>query len=227
MAARALGFQGYGRLASQTAKAMRQVDKDLELVVCGSSGSGMPTFGTWERTVLEHSYDDVDYISCHAYYQERDGDLASFLASGVDMDRFIESVVATADHVRALVRSDKRIQISFDEWNVWYMGAEEPGTITGDEWPEVQHRLENVYSVKDAVVVGGLLISLLRHADRVTAASLAQLVNAFAPIDGPRRAAWQQTVLPFATTSRLARGSRSAYGSTFPTTTAVYGDVRS
>ncbi len=218
----------YGRLASQTAKAMRQIDKDLELVVCGSSGSGMPTFGTWERTVLEHSYDDVDYISCHAYYQERDGDLASFLASGVDMDRFIESVVATADHVRALVRSDKRIQISFDEWNVWYMGAEEPGTITGDEWPEVQHRLENVYSVKDAVVVGGLLISLLRHADRVTAASLAQLVNAIAPImTAPGGPAWRQTTFfPFATTSRLARGVSLDVRVDVPTTTtAVYGDV--
>ena len=34
----------------------------------------------------------------------------------------------------------------------------------------------------DAVVVGNLLISLLKHADRVTSASLAQLVNVIAPI---------------------------------------------
>ena len=52
--------------------------------------------------VLSHSYDDVDYISCHAYYEEKGGDTASFLASGVDMDRFIEEVVATADHVKAV-----------------------------------------------------------------------------------------------------------------------------
>ena len=218
----------YGRLASQTAKALRQVDRDLELVVCGSSGSGMPTFGTWEREVLDACYEDVDHISCHAYYQERDGDLASFLASGVDMDRFIESVVATADHVRALKRTDKRIDISFDEWNVWYMGAEEPGTLTGDDWPTVQHRLENVYSVADAVVVGGLLISLLRHADRVTAASLAQLVNAIAPImTAPGGPAWRQTTFfPFAITSRLARGTSLDVRVDVPTTTtAVYGDV--
>ena len=218
----------YGRLASQTAKAMRQVDKDLELVVCGSSGSGMPTFGEWERTVLQHTYEDVSHISCHAYYQERDGDTASFLASGVDMDRFIESVVATADHVRALVRSEKRIQISFDEWNVWYMDGEEPGTLDGAEWPEVQHRLENVYSVTDAVVVGGLLISLLRHADRVTSASLAQLVNAIAPImTAPGGPAWRQTTFfPFALTSHLARGaSLDVRVDVASTTTAVYGDV--
>ncbi len=91
----------YGRLAAETARAMRQFDKDLELVACGSSGRVMPTFGAWEATVLEHTYDVVDYISAHAYYQLHGDDRASFLASSVDMDRFIEQVVATADHVGA------------------------------------------------------------------------------------------------------------------------------
>ena len=101
---------------------MRQVDPALELVVCGSSSAHMPTFGEWERVVLQHTYDDVDYISCHAYYEEHDGDLGSFLASAVDMDRFIETVVATADHVKAGSRAaTKTINISFDEWNVWYI----------------------------------------------------------------------------------------------------------
>ena len=82
----------------------------------------MPTFGEWERVVLTHTYDDVDYISCHAYYEEKDGDLGSFLASAVDMDRFIETVVATADHVKAReAAATKTINISFDEWNVWYL----------------------------------------------------------------------------------------------------------
>jgi alpha-N-arabinofuranosidase len=69
--------EDYGKIASQVAKAMRQMDPDLDLVVCGSSSRSMPTFGTWERVVLEHSYDDVDFISCHAYYEERDGDEAA------------------------------------------------------------------------------------------------------------------------------------------------------
>lgn len=111
----------YGKLASRTAKAMRQIDPDIDLVACGSSGRGMPTFGAWEREVLEQTYDDVDYISCHAYYEEKDGDLVSFLSSGIDMDQFIRSVVETADHVKAARKSDKTIEISFDEWNVWYI----------------------------------------------------------------------------------------------------------
>ena len=200
----------YGKRASQTAKAMRQVDPDLELVVCGSSSAQMPTFGAWERTVLEHTYDDVDYISCHAYYEEKNGDLASFLASAVNMDRFIESVVATADHVKAVRGSDKTINISFDEWNVWYIDRyHATDKVTDrDEWPEAPRILEDVYSVADAVVFGNLMISLLRHADRVTSASLAQLVNVIAPImTEPEGPAWRQTTFfPFAETSRLARG---------------------
>ena len=91
----------YGRLAAETARAMRQFDDDLELVACGSSGRAMPTFGAWEATVLEHTYDVVDFVSAHAYYQLEDDDVASFLASSVDMDLFIREVVATADHVGA------------------------------------------------------------------------------------------------------------------------------
>lgn len=199
----------YGKLAARTAKAMRQLDPDLELVVCGSSAASMPTFGEWERVVLGHAYDDVDYISCHAYYEEKDGDLGSFLASATDMDRFIEAVVATADHVKAVRRSPRTINLSFDEWNVWYLSrvpADLPRRI--DDWPLAPPLSEEPYTVADGVVVGSLLMSLLRHADRVTSASLAQLVNVIAPIAAePGGPAWRKpTFFPFATTSRLARG---------------------
>ena len=190
----------------------------------------MPTFGEWERTVLQHTYEDVDYISCHAYYQEHDGDTASFLASAVDMDRFIDSVVQTADHVRAVKRSEKQINISFDEWNVWYLTRFDDEDKIQDvaEWPVAPRLLEDVYSVLDAVVFGNLMISLLKHADRVTSASLAQLVNVIAPImTEPGGIAWRQTTFfPFAITSRLARGEALVVTLDVPTyATARYGEV--
>ncbi|MDT0116981.1 alpha-N-arabinofuranosidase [Microbacterium sp. PRF11] len=219
----------YGKLAARTAKGMRQLDPSIELVVCGSSGRAMPTFGDWERVVLEHTYDDVDMISCHAYYQEHDGDAASFLASAVDMDRFIEAVVATADAVGAARGSTKRIDISFDEWNIWYIDrvdAVKPTAI--DDWPVAPRLLEDVYSVQDAVVFGSLLISLLAHSDRVASASLAQLVNVIAPImTEPGGPAWRQTTFfPFALTSRLARGAAVRVSVETPMIdTATYGAV--
>ena len=168
----------------------------------------MPTFGSWERIVLEETYDEVDLISAHAYYYEDEGDLGSFLASAVNMDSFIEGVAATADAVRTAKKRDKRIAISFDEWNVWYQQRVESKVPEGDDWPVAPRLLEDRYNVADAVVVGNLLISLLRHTDRVHSASLAQLVNVIAPImTEPGGPAWRQTTFhPFALTSRHARG---------------------
>jgi alpha-N-arabinofuranosidase len=217
----------YGRLAAETARALRGADPGVELVACGSSGSSMPTFGAWESEVLELAYDVVDYISAHAYYEPLNGDMASFLASAVDMDHFVDSVVATADSVGARLKSDKRMMISFDEWNVWYLSvhqAKPPET----GWPVAPRVIEDTYNVADAVVVGSLLISLLRHSDRVTAACQAQLVNVIAPIrTEPAGPAWRQTTFhPFALTSRLARGDVLRVEIDAPTyETARFGEV--
>ncbi len=198
----------YGKLAAEAGKAMKLVDPSISLVVCGSSSMEIPTFGEWERIVLSYTYDLVDHISMHAYYQELDGDRASFLASGTSMDRFIDRVVASADAVGAERRSDKKITISFDEWNVWYL-SRFPGEQNLPIQRDAPRIIEDVYSGLDAVVVGDLLLTLLNHADRVPVACLAQLVNVIAPImTAPGGEAWRQpTFYPFATTARLARGT--------------------
>ncbi len=196
----------YARLAEETARAMKRYDPTLQLVACGSSNRQMPTFGSWERTVLESCFEHVDLISAHAYYEPVDGDIDSYLASGEDMHRFIAAVVATADHVAAVKQSAKRINVSFDEWNVWFQNA-----FDGESSLEIRQApalIEDVYDVTDAVVVGSLLITLMQHTDRVAVACQAQLVNIIAPIlTEPGGAAWRQTIFhPFAVTARYARG---------------------
>lgn len=74
----------YARLANETAKAMKILDPGIELVACGSSNLWMPTFGDWERTVLEECYDSVDYISMHQYFGNPENNSADFLASSVE-----------------------------------------------------------------------------------------------------------------------------------------------
>lgn len=217
----------YGRLAAETARAMRQFDSELELVACGSSGRSMPTFGEWEATVLEHTYDVVDFVSAHAYYELDGDDIASFLASSVDMDLFIREVIATADHVGAKLSSPKRINIAFDEWNVWYLREMQRSGMPED-WTVAPRLSEDAYTALDAVVVGSLLITLLKHGDRVTAACQAQLVNTISSIraepDGP---AWRQSIFhPFALTSRHARGQVLDLRVDAPTlVTAKHGEV--
>ena len=196
----------YGRLASQTARAMRKIDPSIELIACGSSNPQMPTFGEWEATVLEHAYDDVDYISLHAYFERGQDDLPTFLASGLEVDRFIEGVVSTVDHVAARKRAKKRINLSFDEWNLWRESdyAGHPNV----PWDEAPRLIEETYDNEDAVVFASLMMSILRHADRVKIACLAQLVNVIAPIRAESSSnAWRQTIFfPFALMARHARG---------------------
>ncbi|NUS15337.1 MAG: alpha-N-arabinofuranosidase [Streptomyces sp.] len=196
----------YGRLAAETAKAMRRIDPEVELVACGSSNERMPTFGSWEQQVLDEAYDVVDYISLHAYFEQHGDDRTGFLASAQVMDSFIEGVVATCDHIAAKKRSRRRLMLSFDEWNLWYESR-----FAGQDnldWSRAPRLIEDEYTVEDAVVLGNLLMSLLRHSDRVAIACLAQLVNVIAPIrTEPDTGAWRQTIFhPFALTARHARG---------------------
>ena len=169
----------------------------------------MPTFGSWEARCSTQCYDEVDYVSLHVYYAESDGDTESYLAAAVDMDHFIESVIATADAVRARGRHDKTINLSFDEWNVT-QPRERGGDDLAEQTPWTFHpRLgESEYDVTDAVVVGTMLNSLLRHGDRVTVGCQAQLVNVLGLIRREEGGeAWKQTIAyPFEQMRRLARG---------------------
>lgn len=197
----------YGRLAAETAKAMRMVDPTVELVACGSSHNQMPTFGSWERTVLEHAYEHVDYLSLHAYYRRNDDDLIGYLASADAMDEFIKGVVATCDQVAAERRHKRPMMLSFDEWNVEHRSFIPAEDHVG--WTRAPHIAEDSYTPNDAVAVGNLLISLLRNSDRVSIACQAILVNVIAPIRTETGgSAWRQaTYYPFALTARLARGN--------------------
>lgn len=171
-----LDADDYGKKARETAKMMKGVDSSIELVVCGSSTTEIPTYPSWDRTVLEYTYDYVDFLSLHRYY-ENFGNDDDFLASHVDMDRFIKSVCSTADYVKTLKRSNKTMNLSFDEWNIWYASQQED-----HPWMTAPKILENKYSLLDALVVGGLGITLLNNCDRVKISCLAQLVNVIAPI---------------------------------------------
>lgn len=196
----------YGRLAEETAKAMKLVDDSIELVLCGSSSSKMPTFGEWEYTVLEHAYEYVDYLSLHMYWGNHENDLENYLAKSLEMDQFIKDVVAICDAVKAKNGSDKTINLSFDEWNVWYHSNKADDKM--EPWQVAPPLLEDIYNFEDALLVGTLLITLLKNSDRVKIACLAQLVNVIAPImtikDGK---AWKQPIFyPFMQVSNFGRG---------------------
>ncbi len=195
----------YGRVANEAAKMMKWVDGSIETVLCGSSSRYMNTFGEWEQKTLEIAYDNVDYVSLHQYYDNHRQDTASFLAKNLDLDDFIYSVICVCDYVKAKKRTKKQINLSFDEWNVWYHSNGAPV----ERWSTAPNQLEDIYNFEDALVAACMLITLLRHADRVKIACLAQLVNVIAPIfTKTGGGAFRQTIFyPFAAMSKYARGN--------------------
>ncbi len=199
----------YGEKAADAGRQMRYVDPALKLIACGSSGPTMPTYLEWDREVLEQCYDYVDAISLHRYFDntsETGGDSAKFLALNLSMERQIAEVAAVCDYVQGRKRSPKKLWLSFDEWNVWYRARSGPAMDGGRK--EAPHLLEEVYNLEDALLVGGLINSLLRNSNRVRVACLAQLVNVIAPIMTNSTGFYRQTIYyPYSWALQYARGA--------------------
>ena len=197
----------YGRIAHETAKLMKWADPSIELVACGSSYKEMPTFGSWERMVLRHCWEDVDYLSLHQYYKNLDEDIMSFLACSEEMDSFIKEVAQICREIKSELKSEKEVHLSFDEWNVWYHFQKD--REMPEKWTFPRQIEEEEYDFADALLVGSMLTTLINNADTVKIACLAQLVNVIAPImTEPGGNAWTQTIYwPFLYTSMFGRGS--------------------
>ena len=167
----------YAIQAQQAAKMMKDTDRSIELVACGSCGIGMTTYMDWDRRVLEHMGDLAAYISLHRYVANREANTPDYLAVTNSIDRQIEEMDAVCRFVQARNRSQKRAYLCFDEWNVWYRNQQMDGA--GKHAP---HLIEEVYNLEDALVVAGFLNAFIRHADVVRIANLAQIVNVIAPL---------------------------------------------
>ncbi|HUT56674.1 MAG TPA: alpha-L-arabinofuranosidase C-terminal domain-containing protein [Phycisphaerae bacterium] len=167
----------YAIRAQQAGKMMKDVDKGIELVACGSCGVGMPTYMEWDETVLSYMGDLADYVSLHRYVGNKADDTADFLAITNSIDRQIEEMDAACRFAAAKGRSRKRAQLCFDEWNVHYKASYDhpAGTFA-------PHLIEEIYNLEDALVVAGFLHSFVRHADVLKIANIAQIVNVIAPV---------------------------------------------
>jgi alpha-N-arabinofuranosidase len=167
----------YAIRAQQAAKMMKDCDRTIETVACGSCTTGLPTYMEWDRQVLEYLGDLADYVSLHRYVGNPGDDTPDYLAVTASIDRQIEDMDAVCRYVQARRKSARRAYLCFDEWNVWY--RERGGDGRAKRAP---HLIEEVYNLEDALVVAGFLNSFIRHADVVKIANLAQIVNAIAPL---------------------------------------------
>ncbi|HUJ31035.1 MAG TPA: alpha-L-arabinofuranosidase C-terminal domain-containing protein [Candidatus Acidoferrum sp.] len=155
----------YAELALEFAKMMRWIDPDIKLIACGGNNS------EWDRQLLERVGEVADYISLHHYGGNLDTakemDDASHLERQV---RILEAVITSTP-----IRGEKKepVKIAADEWNIWFRSWFKRGE---------NHKLEEIYNLRDALWVGTALNIFHRHCNAVKLANLAQLVNVIAPI---------------------------------------------
>jgi alpha-N-arabinofuranosidase len=192
----------YGKKAREAAKMMRMQDPTIELVLCGSSHSDMPTFPEWDRVALEHCYDQVNYHSMHYYATNYDNDTRSYLALSAEFERFVDTLSGVLHYVKAKTRSKRDVYLSWDEWNVWYKDRSGDGG-----WSEAPHLSEEVYNLEDALVVAQWMNVFLRRSDVLKVACLAQIVNVISPLTTTRDSLLKHTTYyPIALFNRLAQG---------------------
>jgi alpha-N-arabinofuranosidase len=196
----------YARIARETGKVLKLIDPSYSVTVSGSSLRRLKTFPYWDSVVLEEVYGYVENVSIHAYYGNKSDDTPNFLAKTFEMNDFIRSAVATCDFVKAKLRTNKKLNLSIDEWNVWYHTHDDDRHK--DPWKRAPHLLEEDYTFEDAVMVGCMLITLINNADRVKQACISQLVNAISPImTEDNGSVWRQTTFyPFLHASNYGRG---------------------
>ena len=123
----------------------------------------------------------------------------------LDMERQIHEIAAVCDYVQGVLKSPKRLWLSFDEWNVWYRAR--GGLFANGQRQFAPKLLEEVYNLEDALLVGGFVNTLLRQSERVRVGCLAQIVNVIAPLMTNENSVLRQTIYyPYAWALKYARG---------------------
>ncbi len=162
----------YGNKALEAAKMMKWQDPSIKTVLCGSSSDKMPTYPDWDRIALEIAWEHMDYHSMHYYVGNHEDDTASYLASAVAFEHFVDTLEGTLRYVKAKRRSKHNVYLSWDEWQVWYKGDPLQGN-----WTEAPHLAEEIYNLEDALVVAQWLNVFLRKSHVLKIACVAQVVN--------------------------------------------------
>ena len=167
--------QEYARAFTEFGKVMKWVDPGIKLIAS--------TVSTWEgewvertQLLLEQAPDLIDYLALHWYVGNPDNDFTNYMAVSELLEERLSSFEGLVKAVR-LQRGIKRpVHLAVDEWNVWYRTHPRYGADTS------KSKLEEIYTLEDALVAAIQLNTFIRHARSVKMANLAQIVNVIAPV---------------------------------------------
>ncbi len=180
--------RGYGVLSHEASKLMKFIDPKIETAVCVSSSPFLSHYPEWDRIVLEECYESVDYISMHHYHSSPVGNIPGLLAGFQAYEEYIRTETGLCDYVRSKLRLKRTMMLSFDEYGAMMRPAGKPTFGMNGRMPEqtfyrfdpertyIRHdpddwsrrmRPRAMGEMAQALGNMGVLLTLLRHADRV------------------------------------------------------------
>lgn len=185
-----LNAEDYTKKAREAAKLMRLTDPGIKLVAAGSSNyrpGADPD--EWNRAVLTELRDVIDYIALHIYVGNPEDNYYNFMSTPLVMEERTKLVKwMINEQMQKANRGDREpIYIAWDEYNVWYRARVE-------EAMKGERALEEHYNLEDALVIAGFMNVIIRNADVVKIANMAQLVNVIAPIFTSENDMFKQTI---------------------------------
>ncbi len=179
---------GYGVLAHETSKAMKFVDPTIETAACVSSSPFLSHYPEWERLVLEECYETVDYISMHHYHSAPVGNIPGLLAGWQAYEQYIRTEIGLCDFLKTKLRTNRTMMLSMDEYGTMMRpagktrygqnGREHARNFYSfdpqrkyvrhdpDDWSTRRMRIPGG-EMPRTLGTAGVLMTLLRHADRV------------------------------------------------------------
>ena len=125
------------------------------MLQCGALNNRPPRY----LPCLLYTSEFADYISLHQYYGGQERGTDEFLSQSVEMEEYIQTVIGICDTVRSKKRSDKKIDICFDEWGVWEIpGGEVADSVAARDWEVAPAFSEQIYTMEDALLFASCLL---------------------------------------------------------------------
>lgn len=183
---------GYGILAHEVSKIIKWIDNKAKTVMSGVSDYSKH-FPEWLFKALEQCYEMVDYVSVHYYHIVPEGDIKNYLNASSVIEEHLKTITSICDYIQAKIGTPKEMYISFDEYGINFSKQQEI-TYGRRGWKDASKVFlqfkprENVFvknepdrflrfrpvtfQMLEALGISSILLTLIRHADRVKIACM-------------------------------------------------------
>ncbi|RCW46407.1 alpha-L-arabinofuranosidase C-terminal domain-containing protein [Paenibacillus prosopidis] len=169
----AKNLREWGRFVKESAKMMKRVDPNIELLAASISDLD------WNLNLLREAGNYLDWISIHDYWDHlgQVNDLSNY-ESCMAYTMEIEKPILKTKNILGSLGYLGRIRIAYDEWNL--RGWHHPHINSGTEdyiTPRDKNDINSSYTMADAVFTACFLNQCHKHSDVVGMANFAPTVN--------------------------------------------------